>query len=63
VISFLRGTEIGRRFRERGQEKNDSGGSLIPRLEVAMRKADDGHCDVFSSVGILYISSLDGFFI
>jgi hypothetical protein len=32
VIEFFRSTEIGRRYRERGQEEDDPGGELDTQL-------------------------------
>jgi hypothetical protein len=32
VIEFFRSTEIGRRYRERGQEEDDPGGELNTQL-------------------------------
>jgi hypothetical protein len=47
VIQFLRSTEVGRRFRERGLEEDDPGGLWIPKLgrwdvERCLEQQDDG---------------------
>jgi hypothetical protein len=47
VIQFLRSTEVGRRFRDRGLEEDDPGGKWIPKLgpwdkECCLEQQDDG---------------------